>query len=255
MKSKNMDMIASSVSKADFKLKSMDMIEKFNDISEKFTRHLESGSIDLSGLKLVLKRYLKYKPIYENDDNEELTPKQLKSMSTAVEIMDVFASFCTFFNYKLLEKAMKAVNYEEGISLMEKYEEDFEAYVKDRVVGDFVGQSQLNLPPNNRSSVLKVKLDDTYSECKKEYLDKLKTDISKILQVEELELAGIMSGSICVTFYIVGALNRKLFPLNELQIDAVRKLSYMGARVLQISCNGVVYYPEIQFPCKFIIRI
>ncbi len=259
-----MDMLKSSTSQtqqqhepehclkqAEFKYKSMDMIEKFNSINERFIKYLKNGSVDLSPLKLILKQYLKYKPIYKNDDNEELTPKQLKSMCTIVEIMDVFASFCTFFNYNLLEKAIKDVNYEEGITLIEKYKEDFAAYVKDRIVKEFVGQPELNLPHDRRSFVLKVILDDTYRECKAEYLLKLKSDMSNILKVEELELAGVMSGSVCIAFYIANAFKRKLFPLNALQIDAVRKLQYMGATVLQISCNGVVYYPEVKLPCKF----
>ena len=236
---------------AEYKFQSMKMIKNFNHINEKFLRHLESGSIDLSRLKLILKNNIKLTPIYKDDNNEELTSKKLESKSTVAEIMGVFASFCNFFNYELLEEAMKAVNYEEGILLMENYKEDFKAYAKDRIVKEFDGQPELNLPPNNHSSVLTLILDDTYKGCKLEYLVLLLKNISDILGVKVVCAGRIMSGSISVRFYIFGASGKKVFPLNKLQVDAVRKLQYMGAKVIQISCNGVVYYPEIQLPCKF----
>ena len=105
---------------AKLKHESNQMIQDFDKLCQCFSNYVKTSRIDLGPLKLVFKfkKYIRYGTIYEDDDYE-LTFKNVKRMDTITQIMDAVTSYSSFFNFSLLESAINEIDFIEGKMLME----------------------------------------------------------------------------------------------------------------------------------------
>jgi len=225
-------------------------MDRFNHIFLEFMKHAETSSKDLRPpLKLILKQYFRRGPICKDDDNEDISLRDIKHMSSITEIMDIFASYCSFFNFELLERAIVTVNYTHGIELMEEYKKGFAIYTSRRLVDCPYGVGMVG----DYHTCVKIWLDEAYSTCKMEHLYKLRNDFSKILHIdpEHIQFEGIVMGSICVIFHIFMSMKNTVFPLNDEQVSDLRKWHYFNVRVMKLVCDEYTYNFEAPPPSKF----
>ena len=225
---------------AQLKHESNEMIREFDCICRCFSNYLSTSAVDLRPLKVILKRYIKCGTIY--DEEEDLTANDVKNMDNITAIMDAISSYCSFFNFTLFENAINEVKFMKGIELMEGYKKKFAVYVSRRITKCPYG---IGMKGEHHTS-LKVVLDKTYINCKLEHILKLKADICEILSInpQDLQIEGVIQGSICVTFHVHLSVKSFVFPLTTLQINSIRKLKYMGAEIQMITCDEFTY--EIQ---------
>ena len=223
---------------AQLKHESNQMIKDFDKLCQCFSNYVKTSRIDLGPLKPVFKRYIKHGTIYEDDDND-LSFIDVKHMDTVTQIMDAVTSYSSFFNFSLLESAINEIDFNEGKLLMQKYKKKFAEYARRRVIECPAG---IGMKGENHTS-LKVVLDKAYSKCKIEHLRTLQADIGVILEIDpqHLQVEGVEPGSICVIFHILLSLKTNVFPLTDRQIESMKPLQYMGARIQKIMCDQYVY--------------
>ena len=223
---------------AQLKHESNVMIQDFDKLCQCFSNYVETSGKDLEPLKLVLKRYIRYGTIYEDDDYDP-TFADVKRIKTITQIMDAVASYSSFFNFSLLESAINEIDFTEGKRLMIKYKEKFERYASHRII---ICPAGIGMKGENHTS-LKVVLDKAYFKCRVEHLHTLQADICKIFDInpQHLQVERLEPGSICIIFHILLSVKTNVFPLTDSQINSVKSLQYMGAHIQKIMCDQYVY--------------
>jgi len=240
-----------NLNKADeFASDSVEMIDKFNDMVRKFIKYLETSKDLSEKVKLFLSLYSKRGSIYKGGKNYS----DVKNTTIIYDIMEIFRHYSSFFNFELVEKAMDIVNYTNGITSMEKYKKDFKKYVQCRAI-DFL-PSGVGMKGNNHASVI-IWLDDAYSDCELKFICRLKKDFSAILNIdpEHLQFHGVYTGSISVVFHILMVLKTKKFPLQEDQIESLKRMSYFKGQVLKIECDEYHYHLDASSPSKWFYNV
>lgn len=210
---------------------SYEMNDKYNEILVSFHSYLEESKVTLDKIKWLLKGYLKYPPIYDTDKEMDI--------GTVSNIMDILVSYSSFFNFKLLEKVIRAVKFKAGIHSMDEYKKDFDFYVKQITV--FECPSNIGILSRDRISFF-IKLDDGYRNCRQQYLISLKKDLCKILKVDEelLYIESVEEGCISVEFHLTQSC-KKVFPISEKKIALIRSLRYNGAVIQRLLHEDKVY--------------
>ena len=219
------------------------MMLQFNKVFFAFITYVETSPEHfLTQLKTVLKMHIGADTIYYNAAPQNLSPLDIKNMKHITAIVDSMSSYCSFFNFELLENAIRLVKFERGIKLMEEYKGMFAKYAKRRVISC---PSGIGMRHHDRRCLM-VQMDSIYIKCRLEHLVQLKVDISKILEVDpqDLQLEGVINGSVCIIFHLLETTKNIVFPLSPNQVNAIRKLQCKGARILKISCDE--YFYDIQ---------
>ena len=191
----------------------------------------------LDDIKWVLAQKCSTKAILKSSCGS--TPLDLiESEDRVSKIMIIISRYCSFFNFQLLEHIFKATNFVKGKEMLDKYKREFDKYAKSRVM-----ECPTLLDDNDGKKLFMVILDDTFKDCHQLYLIKLKTDISKILEidVDQLQIHGVNPGSIVVIYTIPSYVIGRVFPLSENQWSSLRKLNYSGAKILGIICDIYTY--------------
>ena len=211
--------------------------EKFENIMTSFCAYVLEENVSINILKFVLSGIVRQPTIYEDD--ETVTHEDVKSNNVS-DILPVIRSHCTFFNFKLLENLIALIKYSSGKHMMEEYKRDFCEYAKAIVVSDI--PHGIGMEDSEDSYCLVVMLTESFKSCKAMYIDILKTDLCKILKIEEecLYIANTNDGCICIVFQATVSI-RNSFPLTEESIKALSSLVYVNAIILRVGYDGQVY--------------
>ena len=172
--------------------------------------------------------------IFETSKDHDKISDSLPSM------MLLISKHSSFFNYELVKEVFEKLQDEEGKTKMKVYEQRFESYLRKRCI--YVMPSAEMEAPNNFQEV-KVELDISFRNCRQVYLKKLQQEISKLLNVEivQLVVAGIRVSSIHIIFHLLKVLVDSVFPLSDEQIYQITKLKYENADIYSLTCNEFCY--------------
>ena len=211
--------------------------EKFDELVLSFCNYVEDENVNITKLKLALKGIVRQPTIYEDD--ETVTYDDIKKSNDVSFILLIVRSYCTFFNFKFLGKLIGLVKYRAGEQMMEEYKKDFNEYVKAISISEIPHGVGMDREDCDHFC---VKLDESFKSCRAFYIDILKSDLCKILNIKELRLyiANTGNGSIRIIFQVADTIGNE-FPLKEDSIKALSNLVYEDAKILRIGYNGIVY--------------
>ena len=211
--------------------------EKFEGLLTSFCAYVEDENVDIDKLKFALKGVVKRPTIYEDD--ERATYDDINKSNNVSSILLVVRSYCTFFNFKLLENLIVLVKYRAGEQMMEEYKKDFNEYVKAISISEIPHGVGMDREDCDHFC---VKLDESFKSCRALYINILKSDLCKILKIKEIHLyiANTGNGSIRIIFQVADTIGNE-FPLKEESIKALSNLVYEDAKILRIGYNGMVY--------------
>ena len=211
--------------------------EKFDDLLTSICAYVEHENVSIKIFKIGLKGIIRQPTIYVDD--EFVTYKDIIKTDDISDIILVIRSHCTFFNFKLLEKLIVLINYSAGKLLMEEYKKDFREYAQAIVVSEIPHGIGMD---SEDCDYFGVKLTESFRSCRAMYIDILKADLCKILQIKEecLYIANTNDGCICIIFQVTVSI-RNEFPLTEESIKALSSLVYENAIILRVGYHGKVY--------------
>ena len=198
---------------------------------------MEDENVKITKLKFALMGVVKLPTIYTDDEN--VPYGDFKKSNDVSFILLIVRSYCTFFNFKLLEKLIVTVKYKAGEKMMEEYKNDFYDYVKEISVSDIPHGVGMDREDCDHFC---VELADSFKSCRAVYIDILKGDLCKILKIKEVRLyfANTIKNSIRIIFQVIGTIGNE-FPLKEESIKALSELVYENAKILKIGYNGMIY--------------
>ena len=208
---------------------SYDMNRRYFRILVSFEKYLNIKKVDIKRLKWVLKNAIQFPTIHEADEKAESST--INSITDTSEVMDIIGTYSSFFNFTLLENLIEALEYEEGMKLMETYKSEFSKYINELKVSDCPSNIGIQSPCG---SIL-VKLDEAFKECRVYYINVLKLDICNILGIskDSLYLQEADEGCVCITFHFP-LTSTMIFPLTDSMIAALKDLRYENNRILQL---------------------
>ena len=109
------------------------MIWHFNGLFNNFSEYLNNSALHLKTVKYVLKQFVRSGTIYMNASPSNLEPQMIDDIQNKTDIVDAMYSYCSFFNFELLENAIKSIHFESGRVKMEEYKKIFKQYLKGRI--------------------------------------------------------------------------------------------------------------------------
>ncbi len=189
--------------------------------------YLNENRLKMKKIKWLLKNASKLPEICEKD----FDCSSSISMEDVSGYMDIIESYSSFYNFSLVENIIEALQFNAGIELIRIYKKEFSVYIKQLPISKV--PSNIGIKSSACTSI-SVKLDEGFKKCNSYYLDVLKTDISKILEVDanKLYLEGISDGCVCVTYHLVS--NNNKVNVTEEMIISLKDLKYKDFTVLQL---------------------
>ena len=224
--------------KYELKKETNKMISLFTDITNGLYKFITNQKA-LKKFKNLIQSWIKYGTIEEDDPYKDVTKKMVRAINDNDELWDIFSSYFSFFNFKLVEQAIDIMNYEAGEAKMKCYKQEFNCYLKRRVTQC---PSGIGMKGEDHVTLL-VELDDAFADCRIEHLLQLGDDICNIMdfKADKLQIEGVNKGCICVAFHLHKSEIPQGFFLLYQQIELLQKLRYMAAKMLKVKCNGVYY--------------
>jgi len=243
-----------NLSNHELKQQSDEMMRHFNGLFFEFANHFVNSTQDFSKkIKTTLKQYIRSGTIYTNASPNNHEPQMIDVMENKTDIVDAMLSYCSFFNFDLLDNVIKFLQYEVGMVKMEEYKRRFQKYLKGRIAcmpsGVGVKGQQL--------TKLMFKLDESFKNCRMEFVLQLKKDACVILMInpDHVAVEGIENGSIAIIYHIDKLLKYTIFPLSTVQVDALKRLRYEGSTILELVCDEYYYVLQHFQGCKFFFKI
>ena len=211
--------------------------EKFDELLTSFCAYVEDNNVSVSKIKFGLKGIIRQPTIF--DDDETFTHNDINNFKNVSDILLVIRSYCSFFNFRLLEKLIVLIKYSAGKHMMEEYKKDFCEYAQAILVSEIPHGIGID---RKDCEYFCVKLDQSFRSCRAMYIDILKADLRKILKIKEecLHIANMNEGSICIIFQVTETI-RNEFPLRAESIIALSNLVYEKAKILKVGYDGKIY--------------
>ena len=217
--------------------KSFNISAEFDIIINSFFEYLKEHKVDINELISYLLGRVRQPTIYEDDI--QCSPKDLNKVEDIVTFKKYFRSYCSFFNFTLLEDLMERLKYNDGLSLMKNYKKNFEKYLQEINISEIphgIGAD------GDEAKLFVVELSDCFKSCRALFLNRLKADLSRLLCIREscLQICIIKDSSVHVVFQVFQSLEN-VFPLSDKTKNAFMSLSYGDARVIAIGYDGIVH--------------
>ena len=200
------------------------MNRKFIAILKSFQSYLEKEKIEITKIKWLLKNAVKFPTIFKK--SQKSSPDAIDGLMNYSGLMELIDTYCSFFNYDLLENIIHVLDFELGKDLMKAYKEKFNDYVKKLKVSDC--PSNLGILSSEVGTVT-VLLDEGFQDCQLFYFQVLKEDISNILGIstELLRIHKTFPGSVFVVFHLpISHWKKSIDFSDEEMIDSFKKLTY-----------------------------
>ena len=156
-----------------------------------------------------------------------LVPELRKSESID-DAMSVISNYCSFFNYRIVERIIDNLGTEQDRKNVSNYKEEFIKYARRHV---FKCPSEVGQISETGHADMFVTLDVTYDSYTINHLCALVSNLQRVLKIpaEQLKRCRIMPGSLKLLFQIP---QQAIFPLSSDQ-----KSELTGLGVVEISCR------------------
>ena len=215
-----------------------EIISHYSKICDGLYKWIKSNNC-IEDLKYLIQSWLHCETINLNDSYQNVTKDDIEDMQNLHKLWRIFSNYNSFFNFKLVERAVDIMDYEDGKDNLEEYKILFSNYLKRKVTQC---PSGIGMKGENHI-VIVVKLDKAFSNCRMEHLQMLGEEICRVLQVKvaKIQLEGVTKGSICVTFHLHKSALPHGFYLMDSQIKVLKEFQCLTAKILNIQCGCVQY--------------
>lgn len=212
---------------------SEDMMYKFQDLFSSTTDSLCTREVPVRELCRHLQCLGQLKPTFK-DSGEPVLRGQLQGLRKCQSIddaMSVVNSYCSFFNYRMLEHIINKLGTERDKENLAKYKEEFTTYGERHV---FRCPSELGEINEDHVSLF-VTLDEAFDNCNVNHLSAFVSNLQKVLNISNitLRLCNIVPGSLKLTFQLPLFVQQTIFPLSNKQEES---LAILGIK--QLFCGN-----------------
>ena len=178
-----------------------EIISHYSKIRDGLYKWIKSNKDHIEELRYLIQSWLHCETINLNDSYQNVTKDDIEDMQNLHRLWRIFSNNNSFFNFKLVERAVDIMDYEDGKDNLEEYKTLFSNYLKTKVTQCPSGMEM----KGENHIVIVVKLDKAFSNCRMEHLQMLGEEICRVLQVkvQKIQLEGVTKGSICVTFHLL----------------------------------------------------
>ncbi len=213
-----------------------DLNEEYCDILDELYEFIQNNEGVVIDLRSVVQEWLPCGTVWKDDRYHKINKDKLEDFDLR-ELWTIFLSYCSFFNFKLLERVIRRIGFEKGKGMMEGYRDRFTSYIQNIVTKC---PSGIGMKGENHVKLL-VKLDEYFENCNMDKLKLLGRDICRIIKAdpEKLQVEKVEMGCVCVTFHLHMSAIPDGFWLTEDEITQFRSLQYMNAKILKLQCGDI----------------
>ena len=160
------------------------MITTFNNLKYDFYNYMISKKVPVTKLVIFLGRLYQLSTIRVKRDQPTIR-KDLMKAQTIDDIMFIIQSYCSFFNFSLIETMVDKFEELHGFkSRLEEYKEAFFKYAESRLV---YCPSKIGLNTETglgtKATEIVFILDDVYKDCRLNHLETLRKDLCDIFRI------------------------------------------------------------------------
>ena len=201
---------------------SMDMIDKFQDLFSATTKSLKQRKVTVKELLCNLVGLGPVPPAYKGLDLPEFSRKlpELTKSNKIDDAMLVIGTYCSFFNFRMVEHIINKLGTRQDRKNLEKYREEFDKYAERHV---FECPAEVGTVSEGLANMY-VTLDETFNSCTIRGLDLFVENLRKTLKISTgaiFKLTHVAPGSLKLTFQLPYSLLQDIFPLSSEQEAAL----------------------------------
>ena len=156
---------------------------------------------------------------------------ELRKLEKVKDAMSVISSYCSFFNYRIVEEIINNLGTEQDKTNLKNYQEEFRVYAQRHI---FECPSELGEMSEIGHANMFVTLDVMYESYTVSHLYAFVSNLQRVLKVPamSLRLCRIGPGSLKIIFQLPYSVQQSIFPLSS---DQEKALSDLG--VVLLSCG------------------
>ena len=201
---------------------SVEMIDKFQDLFSATTKSLKQRKISVKELLCNLVGLGPLPPAYKGLDLPEFSRKlpELTKSNKIDDAMLVIGTYCSFFNFRMVEHIIKKLGTRQDMKNLTKYREEFDKYAERHV---FECPAEVGTVSEGLANMF-VTLDKTFDSCTVSGLELFVENLRKTLKISTgavFKLTHIAPGSLKLTFQLPYSLLQDIFPLSSEQEAAL----------------------------------
>ena len=206
------------------------MTHKFQELFKATRMSLVKQNISVGDLLKHLDCLGAVQPTFK-DSELPVLGCQLPKVNSVDNAMSVISSYCSFFNYHIVECIIDNLGTEQDKANLKKYKEEFSVYAQRHV---FECPSEVGKISKDGHANMFVTLDVMYDSYTVSHLYAFVNNLQRVLNIPPLalRLCRIGPGSIKLTFQISQFVQKVIFPLSREQEAAL-----VGLGVVQLSCE------------------
>ena len=216
---------------------SEDMTYKFQKLFRATRRSLLAQKISVGELLKHLDCLGSAEPTFKGSSLPVLGCQlpDLRKTGDVDDVMAVISSYCSFFNYRIVEEIIDNLGTEEDKMNLAKYKEEFSEYAQRHV---FECPSKLGQIKEVNHANMFVTLDAIYDNYTVSHLYAFVGNLLKVLNIPAvtLQLCRITPGSMKLIFQLPHIVHKAIFPLTSQQ---EADLAVLG--VMQLSCGDYLF--------------
>lgn len=159
----------------------------------------------------------------------------LRKTGNIDDVMAVISSYCSFFNYRIVEEIIDNLGTKEDKMNLVKYKEEFSKYAQRHV---FECPSKLGEMREIDHANMFVTLDAIYDNYTVSHLYAFVGNLQKVLNVPalSLRLCRVAPGSVKLIFQLPHIVHKAIFPLTSQQETDLAALG-----IIQLSCGDYLF--------------
>ena len=213
---------------------SEDMTYKFQELFSETRKSLVVQRISVDDLLKYLDCLGSVKPTFQDSDLPVLGCQlpELRKTESVDKAMSVISSYCSFFNYRIVEEIINNLGTKQDKTNLKNYQEEFSVYAQRHI---FECPSELGEMSEIGHANMFVALDATYKSYAVSHLYAFVSNLQRVLKVPavSLRLCRIGPGSLKMIFQLPHSVQQlAIFPLSSEQEEALS-----GLGVVQLSCG------------------
>ena len=177
------------------------------------------------------------KPLYKGSELPVFGRQlpRLRETENVDRAMSVISSYCSFFNYRIVECIIENLGTDQDKTSLKEYKEEFSVYAQRHV---FECPAEAGEIDDEAHANMFVTLDATYDSYTVSHLCSFIRNLQSVLKVPptSLRLCRIGPGSLKLTFQLPLSIQKDTFPLSGDQEDVLASLG-----IMLLSCGDYLF--------------
>ena len=216
---------------------SENMEYKFQELFKAIRRSMVDRQISVRELLKHLDCLGSIKPLYKGSKLPVFgcqVPRLIETENVD-NAMSVISSYCSFFNYRIVECIIENLGTEQDKTNLKQYKEEFRVYAQHHV---FQCPAELGEISEDGHANMFVTLDLIYDSYNISHLCSFVSNLQRVLKIPaiSLRLCRIGPGSLKLIFQLPNSVQQLIFPISS---DQIADLSSLG--VMELSCGDYQY--------------